>query len=299
VTATVSAGDCPVLAVIVNWNSSPDTLECVDHLRLLYPRLPILVVDNGSVDSDRAMLRAGLPRDVDLVISQENRGYAHGINQGLLAGKGRGFRWTWWINPDSRPRPGCLETLLSHSEGALALSPAQASSPSYAQGDEVYLTAASIRRGRVTPVICEGCSAGVHAVDVVTGTSLLVDVQAAYGVGLLDETYFHYKEEYDVLERIGRLGPVRLVCIARTWHRRGASLAHESAAAQYYRVRNELLYLRRRRRTWAVAPRTGRLVVRTLWGIVRPGAARKVREATYRGLTHGLRGRGGPMVPIA
>ena len=41
-----------VAAIVLNWNSAADTLECVAALRESgYPRLNVIVVDNGSTDS--------------------------------------------------------------------------------------------------------------------------------------------------------------------------------------------------------------------------------------------------------
>lgn len=284
-----------VTAIIVNWNSAVDTLECVDHLVALHPGMGIVVVDNASDSGDFMALERGLGPEVELRRSPVNGGYASGVNRGLLVAKERGTRWAWLVNPDSRPRPGCLEELLKHSRGALALSPAQESSPSYDSQADVYITAAMIRRGRVTPIVCTGCSNGGHEVDVLTGTTLLLDVQASFGLGLLREDFFHYKEEYEFVERLGRLGKLRLVCSARTWHRRGASLSQESPAAEYYRVRNELLYLRFRSRYWALKPRTVRFVLRVLLRALVWPTAPGVRDAALRGIKDGLLGRSGAL----
>jgi GT2 family glycosyltransferase len=98
----------------------------------------------------------------------------------------------------------------------------------------------------VAPFRCAGCDLGAHEVDVVTGTGLMLDVAWALRVGLFDENFFHYKEEFDLVRRIGGAGGrVGLVCAAEVWHRRGGSLSGSSPRAQYYHHRNEVLYVRK------------------------------------------------------
>jgi GT2 family glycosyltransferase len=288
-----------VLAVIVNWNTSSETLACVGHLAREYPGLSILVLDNGSRTDEVESLERALP-DGSLEPLPLNLGYAHGVNRGFLAAKAGGYRWVWLINPDSRPRPGCLELLMANSHGAVALSPRQASSLSYKDMGAAYASAAMIRRGRVTPLVCID-GADTHEVNVLTGTGLLVDVQAAFGVGLLDERFFHYKEEFDFTERLARVGKLRLVCAAQMWHARGASLAHGSPTAEYYLARNELLYLKSRYIFGRVQPRTARFVLRSLKRALdhlRDGR-RTVARGILEGLADGMRGRGGIRPDVA
>ena len=76
-----------VVIVLVNWNSWPDTIRCLESLKAMrYSEYRVLVVDNHSMDESREKLGAYL-RDnqngsgrVRILNNTENTGYAGGIN---------------------------------------------------------------------------------------------------------------------------------------------------------------------------------------------------------------------------
>jgi GT2 family glycosyltransferase len=276
--------------IIVNWNSSADTERCISEIHRLYPTMKVVVVDNGSSSGDRSSLQA-LAHPTTVILRDQNGGYAAGVNAGIRSLAIAGVTWAWLMNPDATPQPGSLEELLSRSDGAVALSPRQYSSSTDGAA-ATYPSAAYIRRGRVRSTMCEGCSVGQHEVDVVTGTGLIVSIADAMQVGLFDESFFHYKEEFEFIERVSALGAIRLVCNASVWHRRGGSLAGDSPKAAYFRTRNEILYLRKTSRYWFATPRLGRYLLRTVGRTVTASSAH--RRSTLEGLIDGLSGTGGP-----
>ena len=218
-----------------------DTRRCVETMLRHSPGLAIFVVDNGSAWGDWHQL-AGLASLARIVRLERNLGYGAGVNTGLRAARSCGFTLAWLLNPDAVPTEGALEALLAYSEGSVALSPRQSTSGA---PENTYVSAAQLDGWRVRPVLCTGCPQGFHPVDVVTGTGLLIDIEAARRVGDFDEKYFHYKEEFDLVTAMSRFGRVGLVCGSAVIHRRGGSLNQGSPVATYYRVRNELLFIRK------------------------------------------------------
>jgi GT2 family glycosyltransferase len=72
-----------VYAVTLNWNRCDDTLECLDSLAdQTYPRLRLVVVDNGSSDDSVARLQRAFPQ-VTLLVNPRNVGFAAGANRGI------------------------------------------------------------------------------------------------------------------------------------------------------------------------------------------------------------------------
>ena len=284
-------GDVAVL--LVNWNSSQDVLRTVRTITLEYPQVRAIVVDNASALADREAL-AALELDGAIVDRlPENRGYAAGVNRGLRRARTLGSTWVWLMNPDALPYPGCLDTLLSASTGAVVLSPRQLTSTRpLDESATQYVSAAHRVDARWEHELCPGCAAGTHDVDVVTGTGLLVHVDAAHRAGYLAESFFHYKEEFEFTERMAQCGAVRYVCQARLWHQRGGSLSTTSPTADYYRVRNELLYLAMRSTgPWRLRGRAWRWSLRSLGSALR--ARPEARRAILLGLAHGIAGRSG------
>ena len=282
-----------VAAVLVNWNSAADVTRVVDTIRNEYPGLATIVVDNDSEGSDWPVLERLAADGVFLDRLPTNRGYAAGVNRGLHLAKGRGYEWVWLLNPDALPYPRCLDLLMEHAGGGGLLSPQQlSSSEPFGEGASPYVSAARYRGSRLVHERCQGCAVGQHSVDLVTGTGLLVNVEAAHAVGLMDERFFHYKEEFEFAERVAEVSEVRYVCCARLWHQRGGSMSQESPRASYYRVRNELLYLSLRLGpSWRVRGRTLRWIGRSTVEASR--APSDMRRAMVRGMVDGLRGRWG------
>lgn len=61
--------------IIVNWNSTEETLNCINALNKDYN---IIVVDNGSTEPP-----TDLPANVHLIINDKNYGFAYANNQGI------------------------------------------------------------------------------------------------------------------------------------------------------------------------------------------------------------------------
>jgi GT2 family glycosyltransferase len=235
-----------VVAVILNWNCADDTIRCLRAVAAGDTVPDVVIVDNGSTDGSVERLKQ-VDGDFSLLPLDRNLGYAGGMNAGIREAHARGATWVWLLNADCVPRRESLSTQLAYASAFAVSVPVQTSS---AQPDdphpEPYLVAASLPKGRVRPFHCAGCADGAHEVEMVTGTALLLRVEDAIAVGLFDERFFHYKEEFDLVRRIGDAGGrVGLVCAAEVWHRRGGSLSLSSPRAQYYYHRNEILYVRK------------------------------------------------------
>lgn len=282
-----------VAVVLVNWNSAQDVVRVVTAIQREYPETSVIVVDNASEVEDFNRLANLAHSGVVIERLAENRGYAAGVNCGLTLAQQRGHKWAWLMNPDALPFEGCLDALLEVAEGCGVLSPRQlSSSQPLDEAATQYVSAARAVGSRYEHEACPGCAVGYHDVDVVTGTGLLVDVGVAHAIGLMNEDFFHYKEEFEFAERAAEVSRVRYVCGARLWHERGGSLSQASAQADYYRVRNELLYLAMRLdRPWRARARTWRWLLRATGEAVRANPAS--RRAILRGMHHGLTGRSG------
>ncbi|MCW3840036.1 glycosyltransferase family 2 protein [Micromonospora yasonensis] len=290
-----------VVAVILNWNCADDTVRCLEAVRAGSTVPEIIVVDNGSSDDSIARLeKVEVP--FTLLRLDRNLGYAGGMNAGIREAHDRGAEWVWLLNADAVPRPHALSTLLRHEDRFAVSTPLQTTS---AQPDdpnpEPYLVSAMLPKGKVRPFRCAGCAEGAHEVDMVTGAALLLRVSWVIGVGLFDERFFHYKEEFDLVRRIGDAGGrIGFVCGSEVWHRRGGSLSGSSPRARYYYHRNEILYVRKHysrplRRLLFGEPIHYKNVARSLFRIaVGTGEHRRRSLAVLAGYWDGLRGIHGP-----
>jgi hypothetical protein len=110
-----------VVAVVLNWNLGEVTVRCVERLRSsTYPRLQVVVVDNGSSDGSVEQLRATFS-DVDVLAISENRGYAEGVNVGIRHALALGAEWVLLVNNDAEVAPEAITKLVAAAGSTIGL----------------------------------------------------------------------------------------------------------------------------------------------------------------------------------
>jgi GT2 family glycosyltransferase len=84
-----------------NYNGKPWLDECLHSvLALDYPNFEVVVVDNGSVDQSTEHVQAHFPA-VTVITLARNRGYAGGINAGLVYAAAQGADYFLIMNNDT------------------------------------------------------------------------------------------------------------------------------------------------------------------------------------------------------
>ena len=88
--------------VILNYNSSKDTIKSLNFLRQQQNvDLHIIVVDNCSQEQDRCIVEQECATlGIEFIVSSENRGYSAGNNIGLRRAMEKGAKYSLVINPD-------------------------------------------------------------------------------------------------------------------------------------------------------------------------------------------------------
>jgi len=103
--------EAPRLSVVVlSWNTQDLTLACLCALRddRVEHSREVIVIDNASEDGSAAAIAAQHP-EVQLVVNDENRGYAGGHNQGAALARGD---YLCTLNSDTEVDPGALDMLV-------------------------------------------------------------------------------------------------------------------------------------------------------------------------------------------
>lgn len=273
--------------LLVNWNTSGLTADCVATLRA-GRRVPdhITVVDNGSAPEDVQNLRT-LP-GLDLLPQSANLGFTGANNLGLAHLLRQGTDYLWILNNDTLVDPGCLEQLsgvLDREPGVGAVTGRiYFAEPRdqlwYAGGYVRALTRTARHRG-----IFETDHGQYNQPEDITfacGCCLLVRAEVLRRVGGFHPDYFAYCEDAEWSQRAQRAGiRIRYQPTALLWHRISASLkknANPSARGFYERLtfRNWLFTLRLHARPWQW-PLAGAALLRYAW--------RRSREARRQGET--------------
>ena len=202
-----------LFCVVVNWNGWEDTLACLDSLRQQdYPRLTVIVVDNGSTNDSAERIRAAHPW-VTLLETGKNLGFPGGCNAGTRMAYRQGADLLWLLNNDTVAPPNTasslVRTALAHPEaGAIGSILYYMHDPTQVQawgGGSVHL---------LTAFTSHFTAPASFAPDntFFTGASILLPRHICERVGTFYEGFFMYCDDSDLCIRIHRAGYPLIVC---------------------------------------------------------------------------------------
>lgn len=220
----------------------------------------IIVVDNRSTDGSAEMVENEF-RQVRLIVSPVNGGYAYGNNLGLARGRGR---YMLLLNPDTEVPPNALGDMITYMD----LRPkAGAVGPKLVRADGSLDLAC--RRSFPTPTVALYRMLGLSRrfprskrfarynltyldpdepaeVDSVVGAFMLMRREALEQVGLLDESFFMYGEDLDLAYRLKQAGWKVLYNPAVTvLHHKGESSSTMKVRTTYEFYRAMVIFYRK------------------------------------------------------
>jgi N-acetylglucosaminyl-diphospho-decaprenol L-rhamnosyltransferase len=244
------------LRVVVVTYSPGDALDgFLTTLRCATTRpLDVVLADNGSTDG--VPERAAAADDVRLLPIGGNVGYGAAANAGLADVR---TGWALVANPDVRFEDGAVDELLAVAarwpraatvgpairtpEGALYPSARDLPSLSTGIGHAVFgwiwpsnPWTAAYRRERDTP--------RERPAGWLSGSCLLVNLEAFHSVGGFDPAYFMYFEDVDLAERLGRRGWLHVYApTAVVVHEGGHATSREAHRMQRVHHTSAMRYL--------------------------------------------------------
>ena len=301
----MTTGRPSVTAVLVNFGSPDDTLECVRSLHATeYPALHVIVVDNGSPKDARDRLTRALGKRVELILSAENLGFSGGNNLGIRRALARGADYVLLINNDATLKTDALrvfaeaaplESQLGIMAGKILVS--SAAGPT----SEVWSAG-----GRWYPLKANAYPAGLGEHDrgqfdqageteFVPGCLWFVPAGVFRVVGLLDEAFFLYVEDADYCLRLRRAGyrlvyEPRAVCYHKVSRSHWYDRDRASRTLNYYTNRNRFLIARR----W-LTPVQRMIFYLYMFASRLIQAGRHLDPSYLSGLWDGVRGKTGPL----
>ena len=252
-----------VSIVILNWNGIKDTLECLSSIRKLRStnyKLQVIVVDNGSTDNSRTLLRK--EKKITLLENKKNLGYAGGNNVGIRYAVENGADFILLLNNDTTVSESFLNKFLdaaeSHKEGGV-FSPKIYFAKGYEYHKEDYHPnelgkVIWYAGGIIDWKNVLGSNYGVDDVDVgqyhvirkidfATGACVFLRREVIETIGYLNERYFLYLEDVDYSIRARQAGwKILFVPDSHIWHKVSQSSGIGGASNDYYITRNRLLF---------------------------------------------------------
>ena len=244
----------PVTVVVLSWNGREDTLACLRSLAAAtYPKLGVLVVDNGSSDGSADAVAAAYP-DVVLIRLDTNLGFAGGMNVGIAAALSCGAEMVMLLNNDTEVEPGFLEPLADALEAGGDTSAACSQIVFRDDPARVWYAGASFRprrghhgsnRGYGGPRLAT--TTPPFVTDRACGGAMLVRAGALVELGDFDESLFAYAEDTDWSLRSARAG-WKVMVVPASVVRHAVSAASGGASSPdtlYYSLRNGLVVAER------------------------------------------------------
>lgn len=280
-----------IFIIILNWNGGKDTLECLRSVgKIDYPEFEIVVVDNGSTDGSPGAIHETF-REVTLLETGQNLGYAEGNNVGIRHALAGGAEYILLLNNDTVVDAQLVSQLV---EAAAKHPTAGIYQPKiYFCSDPKRIWFSATRwvpsEGVFTREqegeIDQGENGQVRPTDYACGCSLFFHTEVARRVGLFDPRFFLCWEEIDWCYRARRHGYRCLfVPSAKVWHKVSSSLGGtESPMWMYFNFRNQLIWGKRHlpKDEWSRVFRRSILILRR--------SARRVLGRSLRGRPTDLR----------
>lgn len=248
----------PLVSIItVNYRQAALTCELLRSLQHCgYPRLEVIVVDNGSQEDVSATFAEGYP-GVQTIISHENLGFAGGNNLALARATGD---YLFLINNDAEVVPGTIEALVA----------------TFQQAPDIGVVAPKIRYHEHPEIIQYAGFTPVHPITArnrtigqggqdrgqydqlretpyAHGAAMMISRAAFQQAGLMPTVYFLYYEELDWCVQIRRAGyRILFQPEAVVYHKESVSVGAHSPLQAYYLHRNRLLFMQRNAPWWSV-----------------------------------------------
>lgn len=230
-----------IAIIILNWENVQATEACarsvLDEMERCTDKVnsQLWIVDNGSSEDSVAALEtwvndAGDER-VSFIGNLENLGFSGGMNKGILAALGADqFDYIWLLNNDLTVEPGSL-TALSHSaleEPAVAIwgstvIDADTNRIQCAGGCRYYRWL-----GKESRVYAGMSTDGLPdaenpKLDYIYGAAMLIRGDVLTRLQGLNEDYFLFYEELDLVEQLQQEDKVAWCVGSNVWHKGGGS----------------------------------------------------------------------------
>ena len=231
-----------ICAIILNYFGHEDTVACVESLaRQQISR--IIILENSGSNDERAKLESAFEgfSKVDIIASEDNLGFARGVNHILRQYLSNPFDAFLILNNDTIASPTLIETLVNGMErhGLDCVAPVIYH---YPETDIVW--SGGNYYNRLTGLITHRPHRLPGEMFYLTGCCLLIRRYVFEGAGLLDESFFMYGEDIEFSSRAQRNGFVTgIVPDASLYHRASASSRNNSLFYEYHLTRGHFLLL--------------------------------------------------------
>lgn len=236
--------------IILNYNGTEDTIACVNSILDTGCSADIIVVDNASSVSSYEQLTEQLPKNVLLIASDVNLGYAGGNNIGIKYAYDNGYEYICVLNNDTVLMEDFLSPCVVELEKNWDIAFIGPTIVNYSDG-KVQSTGGSIDINRAF-ADCKNAGAEYKAhprmicSDYIGGACMVFRRDIVKELGMIPESYFLFFEETEWCYRALQHG-YRNICLnaVRIRHKGSVSIKKIGGLNEYMMMRNRIAFLRR------------------------------------------------------
>ena len=239
--------------ILVNWNGSDDTLNCLESIHAsTYQDYFVVVVDNGSRADQVSKLKQS-KSDFELIEAGENLGYTGGNNKGIEYALDCKADYVFLLNNDTYISPNTLQNIMQAADMDKEIGILSPKIFFHPARHLIWSAGAALNQRFLMgyslgyKVEDKGQFDQASDVDYVTGCAMLIQSKVVREVGMLSDDYFAVCEDLDYCLRTRKAGyRIRYESSASVWHIESASSGGSDAPQYvYYQTRNYLLFHQR------------------------------------------------------
>jgi len=236
--------------ILVNWNSTVDTLNCIESIyKSTLEDYIIIVVDNGSNKSQlQKIVDCGF--NINLIKAGENLGYTGGNNLGIDYALKKKVEYVLLLNNDTFIAKNTLENMIRSADSDKQIGVLSPKIFFYPEKHLIWSAGPTFNNlnlmGNLTGYkeLDKECYNREGDVDYVSGCAMLIRTKVIKEIGKLREDYFATCEDIDFCLKIRSHGyRIFYEPSASVWHIESASSGGSDAPQYaYYQTRNYLVF---------------------------------------------------------
>lgn len=231
-----------VTVIVLNWNGKELLKDCLESLKKVdYPNYNVLVVDNGSNDGSVSYVQTEFP-DVELLILDQNYGYAVGNNRGFEYANSNGAEYVIFLNNDTIVQADFMAPLLEpFNEQAIGQTVpkifyANNKEKIWYAGGKINFWSGNIYHEGIREFDSEKYSKNKQT-DYATGCCFCMRSKDFADLNGFDELFPMYAEDVDLSLRVRKKGKkITMASSAKVWHEVSASVGGEFS---FYKIKRK------------------------------------------------------------
>jgi GT2 family glycosyltransferase len=244
----------PKVYIVIPHKGGKDILiDCLQSIaESSYKNLTVVVIDNGSNDDSIQFVQNRYP-DIEILSNKENVGFSKAVNQGVLYALSKGCDYIFLLNNDTVLHPECIKNLINSVNYNGCPETIGAVGPkilNFGSDREVWFMGAKIDLYRGIWQKAHERANQITEVESVSGCAVLFSIDIFSKIGMFDENFYTYVEDFDFFIRLNRSNfKIIINPDAKVWHKGGATGGSGDTPFKiYYITRNRLLVMKKHAR---------------------------------------------------